>query len=169
MNMFRNRACISVAAFGAYVLMLLPTAAPVQAQAGIALHGAWVREATGGRSGSAAYVVIENLGKTDQAVVAASSDAARALELHEMKMTGGMMRMSQVKEIVVPAGGRVELRPGGLHIMLFDVTRPLKAGDTIPLTLAFKDGTSVKTTAQVRAAEGARDEHGGPGTREQHQ
>jgi len=80
------------------------------------------------------------------------------------------MRMSPVPQIVVPAKGKVELKPGGLHIMLFELKQKLAVGDTIPLTLTFKDGATVKADAVVRMEpgmgggrmRGRRDGAGGP-------
>ena len=85
--------------------------------------------------------------------VSASSDAAGKVELHEMKNVNGMMSMSPVKQIDVPAHGKTELKPGGLHIMLFDLKKRPAPGDTLALTLTFDDGTKVPVTATIRKAE----------------
>jgi copper(I)-binding protein len=63
---------------------------------------------------------------------------------------GGMMNMRQVESIPVPAKGSVELKPGGYHVMLIGLTKDLKAGDTLPVTLTFEPGGTVKVTAKVR-------------------
>ena len=67
-----------------------------------------------------------------------------------MVRTGEMMKMQQVKEIKVPASGRVELKPGGYHLMLFGLKKPLTDGDEISLTLTTNRGWTVTVPAKVR-------------------
>jgi hypothetical protein len=86
-------------------------------------------------------------------VVAGTSDAVDRVELHEMKMDGGMMRMSPVKQIDVPAGGQTELKSGGLHVMLFGLKKRLSAGESVTVTLMLDDGTKIPVTAVVRPQE----------------
>ena len=76
-------------------------------------------------------------------------------EMHEMAMDGSVMRMRQVDAIDLPAGQAVELKPGGLHIMLMDLKAPLKAGDTVPLTLRFEKAGEHTVQVPVRAAPAA--------------
>ena len=97
--------------------------------------------------------MLENAGTDKRAVLSAASDAAARVELHEMKMDGAMMRMSPVKQIDVPAKGTVELKPGGLHVMLFDLTKRPAAGDSVVVTLTLDDGSKVPVTATVRKQE----------------
>jgi copper(I)-binding protein len=68
-----------------------------------------------------------------------------------MKRDNGMMRMSPVASIAVPANGQAELRPGGLHLMLFGLKKPLVAGDSVRVTLTLDNGARVAFTAPVRA------------------
>ncbi len=130
-----------------------PPAACAQA-AVITAHDAWAREPMGGRNMTGVFVVVENAGATPRAIVSAATDAAEKVELHEMKSDGGMMRMSPVKQIEVPAKGKVELKPGSFHVMLFGIKGKPAAGDTMNLTLTFDDGTTVTTAAQFRRPEG---------------
>lgn len=122
----------------------------VQAQAPVTMTGAWVREPVPGRPTTAAYVVLENPGAADLNIVSAATDVAGKVELHEMVRSGDMMRMSPVKSITVPARGKVELKPGGLHVMLFELKKPLKEGDSVELTFTTDKGTTMKTTAAVK-------------------
>ena len=124
--------------------------ASATAQAPLTVSGAWVREPVPGRPQAAAYGVIENPGTTDVQIVGASADVAGAVELHEMVRSGDMMKMSPVKSVTVPAKGNIELRPGGLHLMLFELKRPLKAGDAVSLTFTTSAGVRVQTTAPVK-------------------
>lgn len=118
----------------------------------VTVHDAWVREPMGGRNMTGAFAVVENTGATPRAIVAASSDVSDKVELHEMKNDGGMMRMSPVKQMNVPAAGRLELKPGSFHVMLFDVKRKIADGEKVSITFTFDDGSKVTTEAQVRKA-----------------
>ncbi len=137
---------ISVAA----VAVLVAGLGVAEEQAPLTASGAWVREPVPGRTVTAGFVVIENPGAADIQVVGASSDVAGTVELHEMVRSGDMMKMAPVKSIVVPAKGKVELRPGGLHLMLFELKKPLKEGDTVTLTLTTDSGATVQASAAVR-------------------
>lgn len=125
-------------------------AAPAAQAPAFVASAAWVREPVPGQQQTAAYVVIENPGAAELRIVGASSDVAGVVEIHEMVRTGDMMKMAPVKSVPVPAHGRVELKPGGLHLMLFQLKKPLKAGDTASLTLTTASGDSVKVAAAVK-------------------
>lgn len=137
---------ISVAA----VAVLVAGLGVAEAQAPLTASGAWVREPVPGRTVTAAFVVIENAGAADLQIVGATCDAAGIVEMHEMVRSGDMMKMAPVKSIAVPAKGKVELRPGGLHLMLFELNKPLKEGDTVNLTLTTDTGAKVQAAAAVK-------------------
>jgi|FaiFalFF_MnMetaG_3_1042247.scaffolds.fasta_scaffold01101_1 copper(I)-binding protein len=100
------------------------------------LEGFWARPA--GRSiPSAAYGVIRNLGRLPDTLLEASSPQVGRVELHETVRDTGRMRMQRVERIVIPAQDSVVLRPGGLHIMLYELQQPLRPGDTLQLRLRF--------------------------------
>ena len=118
----------------------------------------WARATPPGAMTGGAFVTIENKGKVADKLVDASSPAAKIVEIHEMWMDGGMMKMRAVSGIDVKPGARTELRPGGYHIMLMDLRAPLKVGDRIPLTLVFEKAGKVDVSVQVEgmgAAAGA--------------
>ena len=75
-----------------------------------------------------AFMLIENQGKEADRLVSASSPVAGLVEIHEMAMEGGLMKMRAVKSIDLKPGATVELRPGGYHVMLEDLKQPLKEG-----------------------------------------
>jgi copper(I)-binding protein len=104
----------------------------------------------GGGGTGAVYVTLSNTASQPDALIAASSEAARTAELHETTQAGGVMKMRPAKSIPVPAGGKVELKPGGYHIMLLDLKHDLKAGEKIPVTLKFEQGGEVRIEAAVR-------------------
>lgn len=113
----------------------------------------WARATPPGATNGAAFMVLVNAGSKDNALVAADSDAAATVELHTHMMEDGVARMRQVNQIAVPAGGRTELRPGGLHIMLIGLKAPLIDGGKLALTLRFLDGSSKVLTLRVRRGE----------------
>lgn len=97
---------------------------------------------------SAVFGVLDNSSDQDVTLVSATSDAATTVEMHEMVMKDGAMKM-QPKEggFVVPAGKSTTLEPGGLHIMLIGLTRDIRAGDTVTTELTFSDGTQLSVDA----------------------
>ncbi len=136
--------------------LLAATSLPGAEATSITVRDSWVREPLGDRKDTAVFAVVENKGSANRALVSAATDVAEKVELHEMKMVNAMMRMSPVPRIDIPAGGRVELKPGGLHVMLFGLRKPARAGDIIDLTLTFDDGSKVAVKATVRKQEGMR-------------
>lgn len=104
-----------------------------------------------GGANSAVYMLLANKGTAADRLVAAEADVAKSIEIHETKMEGDMMRMQPVEGgIEVPAGGQVELKPGGYHVMLIGLTRDLNAGEKFPVTLKFASGATLKVEAEVR-------------------
>lgn len=119
-------------------------------EGGVVAREAWVPVPLPSNDGTALFVVLENHTASGRAVVAVSSDAANKAEMHEMKMDGKMMSMSPVQEIRIPANGKTELRPGGLHVMLFGLKSRPAVGDAVRATLTLDDGSTVPVTATVR-------------------
>ncbi len=120
------------------------------AQPKIEVKDAWVREVPPNSKMSAAYMVIENKGKEADKLVDASNNVSEITELHET-IEG---RMRRVRAIDIPADGKVELKPGGLHVMLINLKKPLKEGDTVELTLKFEKSGEVKVQAPVKKGMG---------------
>lgn len=96
----------------------------------------------------AAYVSLMVHGAADR-LVAVSTPAAKMAGLHESKLVDGVMTMAHVDAIDIPADRVLEMKPGGYHIMLMGLTRPLKEGDEIELTLTFEKAGEVKVKARV--------------------
>lgn len=94
-------------------------------------------------------MTVHNNGKDADRLIKASSPAAGSVELHEMVMEGGVMKMRAVPGIDVGPGSRVELKPGGLHMMLLDLMRPLTKGDKVPLTLVFEKAGRIEVSVWV--------------------
>ena len=119
------------------------------AHAQVVVDKPWVRTTVAQQSTSAAYMTITsaNGGK----LVAASSPIAGAVDVHEMKMEGDMMRMREVAALPLPAGKPVELKAGGYHMMLTGLKAPVKAGDIVPIRLVVEDAKGQRETVDVSA------------------
>lgn len=92
---------------------------------------------------SAAYLTIENSGDTDVTLVSVETEVAGMAQIHMTMIEDDVASMSEMTEgVVIPAGETVALEPGGMHVMLMDLTEHLRAGDEVTLTLTFDDETS---------------------------
>jgi copper(I)-binding protein len=87
----------------------------------------------------------------DAKLVSAKSTAAGIVEVHEMAMDGGVMKMRAVDGLTLPMGKAVELKPGGYHVMLMDLKSQVKEGDAVPLTLVFETKDGKQQTLEVKA------------------
>lgn len=97
----------------------------------------------------AAYMALSNDGDADDRLVGVSTDAAEAVELHESTTDGGTMSMRRVDGIDIPAGGEAVLEPGGLHVMLINVTQEFVEGETVELTLTFDNAEEQTVSAEI--------------------
>jgi copper(I)-binding protein len=104
----------------------------------------------GGAGNGAVYVLIENRGSEPDTLLSATSDAAATVELHETRQEGGVMRMRPLPKMDIPAGARLEMKPGGHHIMLLGLTRDLHPGDTVTVRLRFEKAGQQVIEAPVR-------------------
>ncbi len=135
-----------------------PTAA---AGDSVEISDGWVKAADSGMS--AAFGKLTNDSDHDVTVVSATSEASQMLQLHEtVEDSDGQMMMQEKKGgFVIPAGGSLDLQPGGNHIMLMDLTAPLKAGDDATFTLTFSDDSHYSFTVPVKDYSGANENYGG--------
>lgn len=135
----------------AFTATLLFIGTSVHGQDPITVSEVWLREPVARSTTTAAYAVLENTSAEDIALTAVTTEVAKTVELHEMVMAKDIMDMRPVKEIRIPASSRVELKPGGLHLMLFGLSKPLKDGDMVPLTFITSRGWTIQAQARVRA------------------
>ncbi len=127
-------------------LLLAAGPAPPRAEAG------WVRPPPPGAPAAAGYLTLVNPGRAPDRLAGASSPDFTRVEVHSMDMAGGVMRMRPVNGgLELPAGGRVVLAPGGLHLMLIGPKRVLKAGDQVVVDLEFARAGRARTRLPVRA------------------
>ena len=116
----------------------------------IRVEKAYTRATVPGQQVAGGFMKIENKGAADQ-LISASSPVSGEVQLHEMAMDGNVMKMRQVKEVVVPAGATVELKPGGLHLMFMNIKAPLTAGETVPVRLKFAKAGEIEVKMPVNA------------------
>jgi periplasmic copper chaperone A len=109
----------------------------------------WAKTTVPGGSVSAAYMHIKS-GKPLK-LVKAESSIAQTVEIHDMKMNAGVMQMKAIDAVEIPANKLVDLKPGGMHIMLIKVNKPINKGDQVPLTLTFETADKKTFTRQVMA------------------
>ena len=143
-----RRASLAVAMVLA-ALALAACGGPGGTTGGITVSDAWARTSPMMERAGAAYMVLQNGGAAEDKLLSVESDVAKTIELHETKELSGMMQMSPVPNIPVAAGGKTELKPGGLHVMLIGLNRELKAGDKVQLTLNFEKAGKVPVTAEI--------------------
>ena len=117
----------------------------------IKVENAYTRATVPGQQVAGGFMKIENKGASVDQLLSASSPAAGEVQLHEMAMEGNVMKMRQVKDIAVPAGGAVELKPGGLHLMFMNIKAPLTAGETVPVKLKFAKAGELEVKMPVNA------------------
>ncbi|WP_353433119.1 copper chaperone PCu(A)C [Polynucleobacter sp. MWH-UH23A] len=117
----------------------------------IKIEGAYTRATAPGQQVAGGFMKIDNKGNVADQLLSASSPAAGEVQLHEMAMDGNVMRMRQVKDIAVPAGGSVELKPGGYHLMFMNLKGPFAAGQTVPVKLKFAKAGEVEVKMPVNA------------------
>jgi len=145
-------------------LLIAATSFAFAQNASIQVEHPWSRATPTGASTGAVYLTITNNSHDTDRLLGGSSDVAGKLQIHEMKVVNGTMEMREVSGgLPVPAGGSVVLKPGSYHIMLIGLNKPLKAGETIPLTLDFEKAGKVSITVPIRAMGAGHDDMPGMG------
>lgn len=129
-------------------LVILAACSP----AGITVKDPFARPSpTEGGTGGAFMTIVNNTRRPDR-LVSAQCPAAKVVELHETINDAGVMRMRpQPEGFEIPFRGELELKPGGKHVMLIDLVVPLRAGESIEVTLNFEKAGAVKVQVPVRA------------------
>jgi hypothetical protein len=110
----------------------------------------WIRATTPGAKLAAGYMTIRNKSAQPERLVGGASPVAARVETHIHIKDGDVLRMREVKGYDIPGNGVFELKPGGAHLMLVDLKRPLKEGEKVPLVLKFEKSGEVKVDFQVR-------------------
>jgi len=134
---------------------LLNLAGCSAADTSVKISDAWVRASAPGQEVGAAYLNLQS--GIDTVLTKVESPVAGSVEIHSMTMDNGVMKMRMLENLPLTAGKLIKLEPGGFHLMLFDLKKPLKAEEKISFVLYFKDSSGktnnikiempVKTTA----------------------
>ena len=140
------------AAIAAAALLALAPAA-VQAQGPmVEVRNAWVALPPNGSTTAAGFLEAVNAGKSSDRLVGASCTCAARVEIHQMSMAGGVMRMRPVPGgLVIEPSGVLRLEPRGTHLMLLGLKAPLRPGERVPLTLEFARAGRMTVEAWVEA------------------
>jgi copper(I)-binding protein len=118
----------------------------------LVISAPWSRATPGGAQVAGGYLTITNRGLSAERLVSFSTDLADQPEVHEMTNEGGVMKMRPLtKGLVIPAGATVKLEPGGYHLMLLKLKKPLTAGQRFKATLVFEKAGPVEVEFAVRA------------------
>ncbi|WP_084197330.1 copper chaperone PCu(A)C [Solimonas soli] len=146
--------CVALATL--FTTLCLPAQADhddqaTQSRAAISADGAWLREPPPGAPVAGAFLTLRNAGAAPRKIVALRSPLAAQVQIHEMKMVDGQMRMRELADPTVPAHGQLAMAPGGTHLMFMGLTRLPKAGETVPLSIRFDDGSQLELLLPVRA------------------
>lgn len=115
----------------------------------VKIDDAWARATAPGQANGSVGMIITS--QQDARLIAVSSTAAASSEIHTMSMDNGVMKMRQIEDLSLPAGQAVKLGPGGEHLMLMGLKKPLKEGDTVPLTLTVRYADKHTEKIQVKA------------------
>src|SRR6202048_2958276 len=111
---------------------------------------AWSRATPNGAKIAGGYLTIENKGSAPDRLVGGSGDIAGKVEVHEMAVDNGVMKMRPLeKGLAIEPGKTVKLAPGGYHLMMFDLKSPLKQGEKLPVPLEFEKAGKVQVSLDV--------------------
>jgi len=137
----------------AFAALLMVAAVPAFAQSSsIQVENPWAPATPSGAKTGAVYMTIDNKLSIADRLTGLSSEVAKKLQIHETKTDKGITKMREISGgLPVPVGGSVVLKPGGYHVMLIDLNKPLKAGETFPLTLVFEKAGNISITVPVQS------------------
>ena len=160
-----NKLILPLAAAIALTAMSIATAFADQAKPLVAgsleISSAWIRATLAGQPAGGGFMTIENKGTEADRLLSAASPLTPMVQVHEMKMEGEVMKMAELENgLEIPAGGKVELKPGGYHIMFMDLQAQVKEGDVVHVTLKFEKAGTVEIDLPAMPAD-MKQMHGG--------
>jgi len=145
----------------AALLALVPARADDVKAGDLVISQAWARATPKGAKVGGGFLTIENKGSAPDRLIGGSADVAGSVQVHEMSMDGGVMKMRPMeKGLTIDPGKTVQLAPGSYHLMMMDLKSPLKQGEKVPVTLEFEKAGKVTVSLDV-AGVGAKGPAGG--------
>jgi periplasmic copper chaperone A len=147
----------SFAPIGALAVLIVAVAAltffaliaQAQTSGDIAAQSAWARATPPGAKTGAVYLTLMNKGGADDRLIGVTTPVASMAGLHVDIMDNGVMKMRPIEALDLKAGGDAVLKPGGMHIMLMGLKRPLKQGGHFPLTLQFAHAPPLTVRVEI--------------------
>ena len=133
-----------------FILCALVTI-PALAKDSIVVENGYVRATIPGTQVSAAYMDLLNKSDKNKTLIGVEGAISERIEIHEHVMADGMMKMRQRENLVIEANNRTVLQPSGYHLMIFNLTSPLKPGQTVHITLLFSDGSKQHVPLPVQS------------------
>ena len=130
---------------------VLPTAIETQNADQVGIMDAWVREADPKAKANAGYMTLINPGANEVTLVEVRCAEFDKVEMHEMTVVNGAMKMRELDSLTIPANGKIEFSPGGQHLMMKGPRDYLGSGQTVDLTLVFKSGNEQHVSVRVAA------------------
>ena len=141
---------ISIASVLAAYLSSAPARAEDVKAGDLVIGQAWSRATPSGAKTGGGYLTIENKGSAPDRLVGGSADVAGSVQVHEMSMDKGVMKMRPLDQgLTIEPGKTVKLAPGGYHLMMMDLKKPLKQGDKVPVTLEFEKAGKATVSLDV--------------------
>lgn len=133
-----------------YAFFCLFSISTAHAADSIKVINAWSPEAPPVAKVMAGYMTIDNLSKKDIKILSAESNVFNRVEIHLTEMKDGMMRMTRQENLIIKANSHVELKQGGLHMMLMGKLKPIKTGSVIPVTITLDNGEKINIELKVK-------------------
>jgi periplasmic copper chaperone A len=145
----KTKALLIQMVVGGGLIACVQVAGAEAASAPVTVLDAWVRGTVEGQTSTAAYMTLR--AQNGARLVSVTSPAAGRCSVHEMTISGNLMKMRTLDTVTIPAGGSLALAEGHDHLMLEDLAHPLKEGDLVPLTLTFVDSSGKRSAVEVQA------------------
>ena len=150
---------MSLCKFIIFITLFLSLINGVNASNSISIENAWSPEAPPVVKVMAGYMIINNHSNQNIKIKSAQSDLFQRVEIHLTKMKNGMMSMIKQENLNIKAKSHIQLKSGGLHMMLMGKLKPIVKGSIIPVTLTFDNGENVKVNLLVKKDEKSQDMH----------
>lgn len=142
-----------------WVPMLAWADADAMAKGGLTTEQGWIRSVPPVSPNTAGYLMLHNDSSQDRVLVGISSAVAEAVEMHTVIEQDGASSMQRLQQLLVPKQDCVLFEPGGNHIMFIGLKQPLTVGESVKVTLQFKNGDSVDVDLHVQRGQGSGHEH----------